>query len=156
MTTTNITKIKEANKVALCVSKRRVADGDHVKGIEEFFIVKKGVIINIEAIITKDQQTRTITKPSKTNKKTTSQTSHQHVRLKNHKTYLKKSFLQYSLESLLKHFSVSGWVHSQQRTHEACHALSRTFSKNLSKIGLLHPAHGSPRPTAGSPLPKKE
>lgn len=70
-------------------------------------------------------------------------------------THLKKSFLQYNFDSLLKHFSVNGWRHSQQRTQDACHPRSRTFNKNLSNIGLLQPAHGSPTPTGGSLRPAK-
>lgn len=62
------------------------------------------------------------------------------------KTYLKKSFLQYNFASRLKHFSVKGVRHSQHLTHEACQPLSSTFNKNLSKMGLLQPAHGSPTP----------
>lgn len=50
--------------------------------------------------------------------------------------------------------SVKGCKHSQHRTHDACQPLSKTFNKNLSKIGLLQPAHGSPTPTEGSARPE--
>lgn len=69
-------------------------------------------------------------------------------------TYLKKSFLQYNLASRLKHFSVKGWKQSQHRTQDVCHLRSDTFIKNLSKIGSLQPAQGSPTPTDGSARPE--
>lgn len=70
--------------------------------------------------------------------------------------HLKKSFLQYNFASRLKHFSVSSCKQSQHRTHDVCHRRSDTFNKNLSRIGSLQPAHGSPpTPTDGSARPKR-
>lgn len=71
------------------------------------------------------------------------------------KTYLKKSFLQYNFASRLKHLSVNGCKHSQHLTQCACHTRSSTFNKNLSIIGLLQPAQGSPTPTDGSARPER-
>lgn len=62
------------------------------------------------------------------------------VTLNNSNAYLKKSFLQYSRPSLEKHLSVKLHLQSQHCTHLACQALSKTLSKNLSRIGLSHPA----------------
>lgn len=64
-------------------------------------------------------------------------------------SYLKKSFLQKSFPSLLKHLSAKAALQSWQRTHSACHVLSRTLRRNLSKIGLSQPAQASNMP----PLP---
>lgn len=55
-------------------------------------------------------------------------------------TYRKKSLLQNNLPSLLKHFSFKVVPQSQQRTQLACHGLSNTFNKYLSKIGFSQPA----------------
>lgn len=71
-------------------------------------------------------------------------------------THLKKSSLQYNFASLLKHFSDKGFWHSQHTTHDVCHRRSDTFNKNLSKIGSLQPAQGSPTPIDGSARPGKE
>lgn len=71
-------------------------------------------------------------------------------------TYRKKSFRQYSLASRLKHLSVRGCRHSQHRTQCACQPRSRTLRRNLSSIGLLQPAQGSPTPTDGSARPAEE
>lgn len=57
--------------------------------------------------------------------------------------YLKKSFLQYSLPSREKHFSVKVHLHSQHWTHLMCHGLSKTLSKNLSRIGFSQLAQWS-------------
>lgn len=54
--------------------------------------------------------------------------------------YLKKSFLQYSLPSREKHFSVKLHLHSQHCTHLTCQALSSTLSRKRSRIGLSQPA----------------
>lgn len=54
--------------------------------------------------------------------------------------HLKKSFLQQSRPSLEKHLSVKLHLQSQHCTHLACQALSKTLSRNLSRIGLSHPA----------------
>ena len=56
-------------------------------------------------------------------------------------TYLKKSSRQKSLASREKHFSDSGLPQSAHWTHFECQALSRTFNKKRSVIGLLQPAH---------------
>lgn len=72
------------------------------------------------------------------------------------KTYLKKSSLQYNFASLLKHFSDKGFRQSQHTTHVVCHRRSDTFNKNLSKIGSLQPAQGSPTPIDGSARPAKK
>ena len=55
--------------------------------------------------------------------------------------YLKKSLLQKSFPSLEKHFSVSVIPQSEHCTHCICQALSKTFSKNRSRIGRLQPPH---------------
>ena len=55
--------------------------------------------------------------------------------------YLKKSLLQKSFPSLEKHFSVSVIPQSEHCTHCMCQALSKTFSKNRSRIGRLQPPH---------------
>lgn len=55
--------------------------------------------------------------------------------------YLKKSFLQYSLPSREKHFSVKLHLHSQHWTHLTCQALSSTLRRKRSRIGLWQPAH---------------
>lgn len=60
---------------------------------------------------------------------------HRHSR-----AYLKKSFLQYSLPSREKHFSVKLHLHSQHCTHLTCQALSSTLSRKRSRIGLSQPA----------------
>ncbi len=57
--------------------------------------------------------------------------------------YLKKSFLQYSFPSREKHFSVKVHLHSQHWTHLVCHGLSKTLSKNLSRIGFSQLAQWS-------------
>lgn len=56
-------------------------------------------------------------------------------------THLKKSFLQNSFPSRLKHLSVRLQWQSKQRTHSACQVRSSTFSRNLSRMGLSQPAH---------------
>lgn len=56
------------------------------------------------------------------------------------RSYLKKSFLQYSLPSREKHFSVKLHLHSQHCTHLTCQALSSTLSRKRSRIGLSQPA----------------
>lgn len=56
------------------------------------------------------------------------------------RAYLKKSFLQYSLPSREKHFSVKLHLHSQHCTHLTCQALSSTLSRKRSRIGLSQPA----------------
>lgn len=56
------------------------------------------------------------------------------------RAYLKKSFLQYSLPSREKHFSVKLHLHSQHCTHLTCQALSNTLSRKRSRIGLSQPA----------------
>ena len=48
--------------------------------------------------------------------------------------------MQYSFPSREKHFSVKLHLQSQHWTHLTCQALSRTFRRNLSSIGLSHPA----------------
>ena len=58
-------------------------------------------------------------------------------------TYLKKSSRQKSLASREKHFSDSGLPQSAHWTHFECQALSRTFNKKRSVIGLLQPAHST-------------
>lgn len=66
-------------------------------------------------------------------------------------TYLKKSFRQNNFPSLEKHLSVSEDLQSEHCTHLACQALSKTLSKNRSKIGRSHPAQctiADFRPTA--------
>lgn len=67
-------------------------------------------------------------------------------------TNLKKSARQNSFPSREKHFSVKFCLHSQHWTHFACQALSRTFKRNLSKIGRSHPAHCTTM-TTDTPLP---
>lgn len=57
--------------------------------------------------------------------------------------YLKKSFLQYSFPSREKHFSVKVHLQSQHWTHLMCHGLSKTLSKNLSRIGFSQLAQWS-------------
>ena len=56
-------------------------------------------------------------------------------------TYLKKSFLQNSLFSLVKHLSVRIARQSKHRTHVECHDRSKTLTRNLSNIALSHAAH---------------
>lgn len=68
--------------------------------------------------------------------------------------YLKKSLRQNNLLSLEKHFSTRGSRQSKHLTHSACHVLSRTFSKNLSKMGLSQPAQAISIPAAGSHRPE--
>ena len=58
-------------------------------------------------------------------------------------TYLKKSSRQKSLASREKHFSDSGLPQSAHWTHFECQALSRTFNKKRSVIGLAQPAHST-------------
>ena len=58
-------------------------------------------------------------------------------------TYLKKSSRQKSLASREKHFSDSELPQSAHWTHFECQALSRTFNKKRSVIGLLQPAHST-------------
>ena len=58
-------------------------------------------------------------------------------------TYLKKSSRQKSLASREKHFSDSELPQSEHWTHFECQALSRTFNKKRSVIGLLQPAHST-------------
>lgn len=55
-------------------------------------------------------------------------------------TYRKKSLLQNSFPSLLKHFSFKVTPQSKQRTQLACQGLSRTFNRYLSKIAFSQPA----------------
>lgn len=55
-------------------------------------------------------------------------------------SHLKKSFLQYSLPSREKHFSVRLHLHSQHCTHFTCQARSSTLSRKRSRIGLSQPA----------------
>lgn len=55
-------------------------------------------------------------------------------------THLKKSFLQKSFPSRLKHLSVSAPPQSEQRTHSACHVLSSTVTRNLPVMGFWQPA----------------
>lgn len=69
-------------------------------------------------------------------------------------SHLKKSFLQNNLPSREKHLSVRGAWQSKHRTQSACHVLSRTFSRNLSRMGLSQPAHAISIPAAGSHRPK--
>lgn len=57
--------------------------------------------------------------------------------------YLKKSFLQYSFPSREKHFSVKVHLQSQHWTHLMCHGLSKTFNRNLSRIGFSQLAQWS-------------
>lgn len=57
--------------------------------------------------------------------------------------YLKKSFLQYSFPSREKHFSVKVHLQSLHWTHLMCHGLSKTFSRNLSRIGFSQLAQWS-------------
>lgn len=57
------------------------------------------------------------------------------------KTYLKKSFRQYSFPSLEKHLSLSAEPQSEHCTHCTCQARSRTFSRYRSMMGPWHPAH---------------
>lgn len=68
-------------------------------------------------------------------------------------THLKKSFLQYSLPSREKHFSVNVHLQSQHWTHLMCHGLSSTLSRNLSTIGFSQLAHWSMVRTGGIPEP---
>lgn len=56
-------------------------------------------------------------------------------------SYLKKSFRQNNLPSLEKHLSVRVVLQSEHCTHFACHALSKTFSRKRSRMGLSHAAH---------------
>lgn len=53
---------------------------------------------------------------------------------------LKKSVLQNSFPSRLKHLSVRAPQQSAQRTHSACQVLSSTVRRNLSRMGLSQPA----------------
>lgn len=66
--------------------------------------------------------------------------NHKHPACHLPRAYLKKSFLQYSLPSREKHFSVKLHLHSQHCTHLTCQALSSTLSRKRSRIGLSQPA----------------
>lgn len=74
----------------------------------------------------------------------------------NKPTYLKKSFLQYNFPSREKHFSDKVHLQSQHWTHLTCHGLSKTLSRNLSRMGFSQLVHWSmlpgdtPKPVGGS------
>ena len=57
------------------------------------------------------------------------------------RSYLKKSFLQKSLFSLVKHLSVRTVRQSKHLTHAECQDLSKTFTRNRSSIALSQAAH---------------
>ena len=68
-------------------------------------------------------------------------------------THLKKSVLQNNFPSLEKHLSAKWFPQSVQVTQVVCQGRSKTFNKNLSVMGLSHPAHGCvPTPAVPTPI----
>ena len=55
------------------------------------------------------------------------------------RTHLKKSDLQKSFPSRLKHLSVRAQPQSEHRTHSACHVLSSTVTRNFPVMGFWQP-----------------